>query len=69
MNQLEEASIVTGEPAPQQLQQWKLSVMEELDNLHTINDEILASIKDDAIEEMKLSSLMCFLNGWSNTYM
>ena len=49
MNQLEEASAVTGGPAPEKLQQWKLSLTEKLDKLRALNDEILASIEEDAI--------------------
>ena len=49
MNQLEEASAVTGGPAPEKLQQWKLSLTEKLDKLRALNDEMLASIEDDAI--------------------
>ena len=51
MNQLEEAIVVTGGPAPDKLQQWKLSLTEKLDKHLTLNKEILASIDDDAIEE------------------
>lgn len=51
MNQLEEASAITGGPAPEKLQQWKLSLNEKLGGLHALNDEILASIEDDAIED------------------
>jgi len=40
-----------GGPAPDKLQQWKLSLTEKLDKLRTLNKEILASIDDDAIEE------------------
>ena len=51
MNQLEEASAVTGGPVPEKLQQWKLSLTEKLDKLRALNDEILASIEDDAIAD------------------
>ena len=51
MNQLEEASAVTGGPALEKLHQWKLSLNEKLVKLRTLNDEVLASIEDDAIEE------------------
>ena len=51
MNQLEEASAATGGPAPDKLHQWKLSLTDKLDKLLTLNEEILASIDDDAIEE------------------
>ena len=43
--------MVTGGPAPDKLQQWKLSLTDKLDKLRTLNEEILASIDDDAIEE------------------
>ena len=51
MNQLEEASAVTGGPALEKLHQWKLSLNEKLVKLRTFNDEVLASIEDDAIAE------------------
>ena len=51
MSQIEEACAVPEGPAPERLQQWKLSLIENLDKLHTLNDEILASVGDDAIEE------------------
>ena len=51
MIQLEEASAVTGGPALEKLHQWKLSLNEKLVKLRTLNDEVLASIEDDAIEE------------------
>jgi len=48
MSQLEEGNTVL---ALEKLQQWKLSLWEKLNKLCVLNDEILASLKDDGIEE------------------
>ena len=50
MNQVEEASAVTGGPAIDKLLQWKLSLTEKLTKLKLL-DEILTLVEDSAIED------------------
>ena len=51
MNQVDEASAVTGGPAIDKLLQWKLSLNEKLTKLQSLDDEILTLVDDGAIEE------------------
>ena len=51
MNQAEEAAAVTGGPAMDKLQQWKLSLTEKLAKLQALDEEILALVEDSAIDE------------------
>ena len=51
MNQVEEASAVTGGPAIDKLLQWKLSLTEKLAKLKLLDDEILTLVEDSAIED------------------
>ena len=51
MNQLEEASAATGGPALERLLQWKLSLNDKLQKLKSLDNEILALVNDDAIDD------------------
>ena len=51
MNQLEEASAATGGPALERLLQWKLSLNDKLQKLKSLDNEILALVSDDAIDD------------------
>jgi len=51
MNQMEEGSAVAGGLVLEKLQQWRFSLQDKLDKFCVLNDEILASVEDDAIEE------------------
>ena len=51
MHQLEEATDVTGGPTLEKLLQWKLSLNEKLQKLKLLDNEILALVNDDGIEE------------------
>ena len=51
MHQIEEASAVTEGLALERLLQWKLSLNEKLQKLKLLDNEILALVNDDAVEE------------------
>ena len=51
MHQLEEATDVTGGPTLEKLLQWKLSLNKKLQKLKLLDNEILALVNDDGIEE------------------
>ena len=51
MNQLEEASAVTGGLAVEKLLQLKVSLNEKLQTLKALNGEILLLVDDDALED------------------
>ena len=51
MNQLEEASAATGGPVLERLLQWKLSLNDKLQKLKSLDNEILALVNDDAIDD------------------
>ena len=60
MNQVEEASAVTGGPAIDKLLQWKLSLTEKLTKLKLLDDEILTLVEDSAIEdEIEQADVFC----------
>ena len=51
MHQLEEASALTEGPVLDRLLQWKLSLNEKLQKLKLLDNEILALVNDDAVED------------------
>ena len=51
MRQLEEASAVTGGVALERLLQWKLSLNDKLQKLKSLDNEILALVNDNAIDD------------------
>ena len=51
INQLEEASAATGGPVLKRLLQWKLSLNDKLQKLKSLDNEILALVNDNAIDD------------------